>query len=97
MRAFELNQQVRHFTEMGSLRRLDVVIQDTRKVITRFNGIESIIFMALWNQMKPNQFALVFDYETRKLLGYVSKNEYGIPVRYLETEELTFDDMYQCE
>ena len=95
MKKFETYPQVKYLTEKGSLTRIRVVIQDTRKVIKCFSGIESMAYMYLWKNMKQNQFALIFNDETEVMLGYISKNEYGIPQRYQELEHLTFSDMYE--
>ena len=94
-RLFELNDKVKKFTEPKSLTRIRVVVQDSRKVINSVSGLEPMIFMYLWNNMKQNQFALVFNEETEKMLGYISKDNNGIPQRYIETEELYFKDMYE--
>lgn len=92
---FETYPQTKRFTEVGSLKRIKVVIQDTKKVIRMITGLESMIFMFLWKNMKQNQFALVFDEESDLMLGYISKNQNGIPQKYMEMENLTFKDMYE--
>lgn len=95
VRKFELNEKVRRFTEPKELRRVKVVIQTTNKVVLVITGMEPMIHMYLWQNMKKNQFAMVFDEETQVLYGYVSKDENGIPQRYKEPEHLTFKDMYE--
>ena len=95
MKRFELNEQVKKFTQPNELTRLKVVVQNTREVKYMFSGLEPMVFMYLWQNMKKNEFALVFNEETNKMYGYISKNENGIPQRYLEKEELYFKDMYE--
>lgn len=95
MRKFELNETTKRFTEPKDLKRLRIVIQTTNKVIANICGLEPMLFMYVWNNMKKNQFALVFDQETGKMYGYISKDEDGIPHKYIEPEELTFSDMYE--
>lgn len=94
VRVFETYPQVRRFTENKDLTRVLAVVQNTRRVITSVSGLEPMIFMFLWNNMKKNEFALIFNEETKELYGYVSKNENGIPQRYKSEEKLFFDDMY---
>lgn len=95
IRQFETYPQVKKFTEPKSLTRIRVVIQDTKKVITTLIGLEPMVYMYIWRNMKQNQFALVFEEETKTMLGYISKDHNGIPQRYLEMEKLTFNDMYE--
>lgn len=95
VRKFELNEKVRRFTEPKELTQIKVVVQTPNKVVTQIVGLEPWIHMYLWKTMKKNQFAMVFNNETQRLLGYVSKDENGIPQRYKETEELYFKDMYE--
>lgn len=95
VRAFELNEKVERFTQPKDLTRLKIVVQNTREVKYTFTGLEPMAFIYLWNNMKQNEFALVFNEETNEMYGYISKNEIGIPQRYLEPEALTFSDMYQ--
>lgn len=95
IRLFEQNPRVERFTQPKELKRLEIVIQDTKKVITHVTGLEPMLFMFIWNNMKQNQFALVFDHETKIMYGYISKDENGIPHRYKEMENLTFNDMYE--
>ncbi len=95
VRKFELNEKVRRFTEPKDLKKLKVVVQTKTKVITQIVGLEPWIQMYLWQNMKKSQFAMVFDDETQRLLGYVSKDENDIPQRYKEPEELYFKDMYE--
>ena len=94
VRQFELNEKTQRFTEPKELKRLRFVIQDSKKVIQSFTGMEPFAFMYLWKTLKRNQFVLVFDDETERMFGYISKNENGIPQRYIEPEELYFSDMY---
>ena len=95
MKRFELNEKTKRFTEPKDLTRMICVIQDSKKVITCLSGLEPMLFMYLWNNMKKNQFAMLFNEETKKMYGYISKNDNGIPQRYIEPEELTFEDMYE--
>lgn len=95
VRKFELNEKVRRFTEPKELKKIRAVVQTKNKVYSQIIGLEPWIHMYLWRSMKKNQFALVFDEKTQRLLGYVSKDENGIPQRYKETEELYFKDMYE--
>ena len=95
MRRFETNPKVKRFTEPKDCVRMRVVIQNTKKVIASLTGLEPMLYMYIWNNMSKNQFALVFNEETGKMYGWISKGENGIPQRYLETEELTFNDMYE--
>lgn len=95
IRQFELNEQVRRFTEIKDHKKVIVVIQTQTKVIQQIKGHEAFILPYLWNNMKQNQFALVFDSDTDRLLGYISKDGNGIPKRYKESEELYFKDMYE--
>ena len=94
VRKFELNDTVARFTETKDFKKCRFVIQNTKTVKKMFVGLEAFAMPYLWNTMKQNEFALVFDEESKKLLGYISKNENGIPTRYIETEELYFSDMY---
>ena len=95
MKQFELNEKTKRFTQPQELKRIKVVVQNTKQVKYVFSGLEPMVFMYLWKNMKQNEFALVFDEETENMYGYISKNENGIPQRYIETEKLTFNDMYQ--
>lgn len=95
MKIFETYKQVKKFTQPNELTRIKVVIQNTREVKRVVNGLEPMIFMYIWQNMKKNEFALVFNEETNKMYGYISKNENGIPQRYLEEQDLYFKDMYE--
>lgn len=97
MKLFETYPQVKKFTQPNDLTRIKVVIQDTKKVVTVITGLEPMLFMYLWRNMKKNQFALVFNNDTEEMYGYISKNENGIPQRYLEMEKLYFKDMYEIK
>ena len=94
IRKFELNEKVDRFTERGSLKKIHVVIQNTKNVKYQLVGLEPMIIMTLMKNMKKNEFALVFDNESKKMLGWISLNEYNIPQRYREPEELYFNDMF---
>lgn len=95
VRKFELNEKVKRFTEAKDLKRMKVVIQTSNKVVQVLTGMEPFLYMYLWQNMKKNQFAMVFDEETENMYGYISKDENGIPQRYKEPEHLTFKDMYE--
>lgn len=95
VRKFELNEKVKRFTEAKDLKRMKVVIQTSNKVVQVLTGMEPFLYMYLWQNMKKNQFAMVFDEETETMYGYISKDENGIPQRYKEPEHLTFKDMYE--
>lgn len=95
VRKFELNPTVRRFTEVQDHKKVLVVIQTKTKVIQQIKGYEAFVLPYLWNNMTKSQFALVFDSDTNRLLGYISKNEFDIPTRYSEPEELYFNDMYE--
>lgn len=97
MKRFETYEKVKRFTPAGQCIRVKVVVQNTKTVKCSFTALEPMAFMYLWNNMKKNEFALVFDEETQKMYGYISKDENGIPQRYLEPENLTFADMYQTK
>ena len=97
MRNFELNEKVKRFTQPKDCVKVKVVIQNTRKVKCVFTGLEPMAIMYLWENMKQNEFALVFDEKTQKMYGWVSKDENGIPQRYLEPDNLTFADMFETK
>lgn len=94
-RLFESYPKTQRFTENGKLIRVKCVIQDSKKVIKCLTGLESMVMIYIAQNMKKNQFALIFDNETEKMYGYISKNKHGIPQRYMEMENLTFKDMYE--
>lgn len=95
IRRFEMNPQIKKFTEPKELKRIHCVIQTQTKVIQQIVGLEPMVFMYLWKNMKKNQFALVFDEESKLMLGYISKDENGIPKRYLEPSTIYFNEMYE--
>ena len=95
MKRFELNEKVKRFTQPEECVRIKVVIQNTKEVKGVINGLEPMVTMYLWNNMKKNEFALVFNEETNQMYGYIAKDQNGIPQKYLEPENLTFADMYQ--
>lgn len=82
IRLFEQNPRVERFTQPKELKRLEIVIQDTKKVITHVTGLEPMLFMFIWNNMKQNQFALVFDHETKKCMVTFQKTKRNITSLY---------------
>ena len=95
MKQFETYPQVRKF-QTEPLEKLTYVIQNTKRVIKCFNGLQSVAMLYLMRNLKKNEFVLVFrTNEDQTMVGYMSKDENDIIRCYEEQEELTFNDMYE--
>ena len=90
-------EKIRNFTTLKSLKQIRVVCQNSRNVKWQMVGLESFIIMSLWqkNYLKKNEYCLVFDEDTKQLLGYIIKDKFGIPTRYNENELSYFNEWYQ--
>lgn len=97
VKAYQLNEKVERFTARGELKRVKMVIQSggkAPKVKLVAEGLEPMLTLFAWKNMKKTDTADIFDLATERLLGYMDI-ETGIPVKYKEPEELYFKDMYQ--
>ena len=99
MKRFETFEKVRRFTRPEDLEtKVKVVIQtggNNPKVKCMVTGYEVMLNMFVWKSLTPKGVALVFNEKTNRLLGYISLDKYGCPVKHKEPEILYFKDMYE--